>query len=54
MRLILARLLWTFELEVPQEEEKQGALGMWEEQKTWILWEKVPLRVRLRVREDAC
>ncbi|MCJ1403437.1 hypothetical protein MMC11_006660 [Xylographa trunciseda] len=42
MRLILAHLLWAFDLEVPKG-EGQEVLRNWEEQKSWILWEKVPL-----------
>ncbi|KAI9665160.1 MAG: hypothetical protein M1831_002170 [Alyxoria varia] len=47
MRLILARLLWAFDLEVPEREDVER----WENQKSWILWEKRPLRVRVRARE---
>ena len=52
MRLILAHLLLTFDLEIPEGEGKE-AMGRWEEQKSWILWEKAPLRVKLRIVEDA-
>jgi hypothetical protein len=44
MRLILARLLWKFDI------EQDGKPWAWEEQKTWILWEKKPLNVRIRKR----
>lgn len=44
MRLVLARLLWTFDI------EQDGEAWAWGEQKTWILWEKKPLNVRLRKR----
>ena len=46
MRLILTHLLWSFDLAVPTGE----TLGPWEEQKSYILWEKEPLRVQLQVR----
>ncbi|MCJ1380793.1 hypothetical protein MMC17_003902 [Xylographa soralifera] len=46
MRLILAHLLWEFDLEIPDGE----TVGDWEEQKSWILWQKVPLRVKLIIR----
>lgn len=45
MRLILTHLLWTFELEA------DGRIGEWAEQKSWILWEKNPLMVRIKCRE---
>lgn len=44
MRLILAHLLWRFDLQAADEKWR------WEEQRTWILWEKRPLKVRVRVR----
>ena len=47
MRLILAHLLWAFDLKAPDGE----TVGGWEEQKSWILWEKAPLRVKLRIAE---
>lgn len=46
MRLILAHLLWNFDLEAEDEAWK------WEDQKTWILWEKKPLNVKIRIRND--
>ena len=45
MRLILAHLIWAFDFEL------QGNVGRWEEQKTWILWEKKPLYVRVKNRD---
>ena len=45
MRLILSHLLWTFDIEA------EGEIPIWEEQKSWILWEKRPLYVRLNVRD---
>lgn len=44
MRLILAHLLWAFDF------ESEGPISKWEEQKTWILWEKTPLPVKIRQR----
>ncbi|KAL8693924.1 MAG: hypothetical protein Q9218_001338 [Villophora microphyllina] len=44
MRLILARLFWHFDLEA------EGDPSRWEEQKSWILWEKRPLNVRIKIR----
>lgn len=43
MRLILARLLWNFDLELCPE-----SMGWFERQKTYILWEKDRLWVRCR------
>ena len=42
MRLILAKLIWNFNL-VPV-----GKVGEWGDQKTYVLWEKEPLEVGLR------
>lgn len=47
MRLILARLLWHFDFQT--EEEHPGG---WEQQKSWILWEKRPLNIRVKSRKD--
>ena len=44
-RLVLARLLWQFDIEGVD-------VGEWAEQKTFTLWEKAPLLVRLRSRTD--
>ncbi|KAI4200445.1 MAG: hypothetical protein LQ350_003893 [Teloschistes chrysophthalmus] len=44
MRLILTRLVWHFDLEAVAD------LARWEEQKTWILWDKQPLKVRISSR----
>lgn len=45
MRLILARLFCHFDFEAA------GELSRWEDQKSWILWEKTPLNLRLKLRE---
>lgn len=51
MRLILAKILWNFDLEL-HEAEMQGRdwLG---EQGVWILWDKGPLLVYPRIRAEA-
>lgn len=46
MRLILARVLWNFDLELCEESQK------WNHQKIFLLWEKPALMCRLRVRSD--
>ncbi|KAL4901002.1 cytochrome P450 [Aspergillus multicolor] len=43
MRVILARVLWNFDLELAPESEG------WERQKVYTLWDKGPLMVRLRL-----
>ena len=45
MQLILARLVWHFNFEA------DGALPVWEAQKSWILWEKGPLVLKVKVRD---
>jgi len=47
MRLILAHLLWAFDFRA------EGPVDKWEDQKTWILWEKRPLNVRLENRNES-
>lgn len=42
LRLILSHLLWAFDFELADKE------WSWEKQKSWILWEKTPLNVRLK------
>lgn len=43
LRLVLARLLWNFDLELMPESEE------WiERQKVYFLWEKIPLMVKLK------
>ncbi|KAF2682945.1 benzoate 4-monooxygenase cytochrome P450 [Lentithecium fluviatile CBS 122367] len=44
MRVILARLLFTFDIGLADEKDRWD----WGEQKTYILWDKRPLRVILR------
>ena len=48
LRLILARLLWAFDIEATEA----GKRVRWEDQRTWMLWEKLPFEVRLRMRAD--
>ncbi|TKA50775.1 hypothetical protein B0A55_11949, partial [Friedmanniomyces simplex] len=43
MKLILAKVMWHFELELAQE-----TTGNWVDQKAWGLWEKRPLYVKLK------
>ncbi|KAK4224931.1 hypothetical protein QBC38DRAFT_396686 [Podospora fimiseda] len=47
MRLILARLLWAFDLEMTQEKEET----VWEELKVFVFWEKCGVWVRMKVRD---
>lgn len=42
LRLILSRLIWTFDFELVNKD------WSWEKQKSWILWEKTPLNVQLK------
>ncbi|RTE80145.1 hypothetical protein BHE90_005329 [Fusarium euwallaceae] len=46
LRLILASLLWTFDVSLEQ------STSNWLDQKTYGIWEKQPLYVKLRVREE--
>ena len=47
MRLLLASILWNFDLQLAEESEK------WlEENKIYTLWMKAPLMTRLRKRQD--
>lgn len=51
MRLILARVLWNFDLELCQESQD------WANQNSYVLWEKPELIYRLRngeTRKNAC
>ena len=45
MRLVLARLLWNFDVELCEESSQ------WMEQKVFFLWEKSPLMVKLTKRQ---
>ena len=45
MRLILARIIWNFDVELLPE--SQG----WDQQKVFVLWLKNPLFVKLKARE---
>ncbi|KAL6233103.1 hypothetical protein BDW75DRAFT_252217 [Aspergillus navahoensis] len=46
MRVILARVLWNFDLELCRESVN------WAEQKSYVLWEKGALMCRLKIRGD--
>lgn len=45
MRLILARVLWNFDIELCEESKA------WNEQKAYLLWEKPALMCLLHIRE---
>ena len=47
MRLIIAKLLWHFDMELCVESEE------WIKQKVYTLWEKPPLMVKLIARSGA-
>jgi hypothetical protein len=47
MRLVLARMLWNFDLVL--SEEQQG--GDWADQAVYILWQKESLNVQIIARE---
>jgi hypothetical protein len=44
MRLILAKCLWEFDVLPPKN---PGEMIVWEEQKVYNNWERVPINVRL-------
>lgn len=51
MRLILARLIWCFDIEMPRtdEPEKRATIEKpWDCQRTYALWERKPKWVRMR------
>lgn len=45
MRVILARVIWNFDLELCEESKN------WFDQKTYTLWEKPELMCKLKLRE---
>ncbi|KAI9882065.1 MAG: hypothetical protein M1823_006199 [Watsoniomyces obsoletus] len=49
LRMILARLLWHFDLEVPEPSTSGGPVD-WTSQKIYWAWEKVPMKVKLTKR----
>ncbi|KAK3392843.1 cytochrome P450 [Podospora didyma] len=49
MRLIMARLLWNFDFEAPED---KGKWLKWEDLRTFLLVEKRPINVRLKLRAD--
>lgn len=48
MRLMLARILWRFDLQL--DEARMGGRDWLSEQRVWILWQKSPLWVILKSR----
>lgn len=46
MRLIMAKLLWNFDMELDPRSE-----GWTEALRTFVIWEKSPLLVRLKARK---
>ena len=46
MRLILARMLFAFDMTLAPE------CSRWDEQESWIQWDKKPLKVELRLADD--
>lgn len=45
MNLILAKMIWSFELELMSDNKED-----WDDQKIWILHERVPLNVKISPR----
>ena len=46
MRIIFARVLWNFDLELCEESAN------WKDQKSYVVWEKAPLMCKLKTREN--
>lgn len=46
MRSILGRVLWKFDMELCDESKK------WPDQKVFVVWDKPPLMVHLKLRAD--
>lgn len=49
MRVIIARMVWNFNMEVPGGEQVPFR---WEDQHVWTLWVKEPLLLRFREGRD--
>lgn len=49
MKLILAKVIWSFDLELSEKQKKDWAA----DQKVWLLHEKGPLFVNIRSRFEA-
>lgn len=45
LRLILGKLVWAFDLEA------EGDVVKWEEQRTFVLFERKPVNIRIRVKK---
>ena len=50
MKLILAKVLWNFDLEFPPDEEGRNK-GEWNDQKVYLINEKTPLWVKIMARK---
>lgn len=48
MRLILARLVWNYDISLANEADKDWTRN----QQMWALWDKPPLSIRLERRKD--
>lgn len=48
MKLILAKVIWSFDLAVSESQKKD-----WADQKVWVLHERGPLLVNLRSKFEA-
>ena len=46
MRLILAKVLWSFDLELSRQQQ-----GDWLDQNVYLTWEKTPLMVKVKAAE---
>lgn len=46
MRLILAKVLWSFDLEPSRQQQ-----GDWLDQNVYLTWEKTPLMVKVKAAE---
>lgn len=44
MKLVMAKMIWNFDMELIDEDEK------WDDQPIWLVYEKKPLMVRLTPR----
>lgn len=54
MRLILAKVLWNFDLSLDEERMRRDGTPDWLKQRAFALWEKKPLWVKLTPRTLEC